>query len=158
LLIQKVTIQGKRLPAGLKKLEFSVLNNKFNDTSSIGLSLATNEHTGENALSPRNFLSAVPEMTILRPQGEIKLPTRRSWKKRTTMYHGMLTLDKGTHMIDLFWATVWRGFGEDGQLRFATELMFTASGFGHLQGSVGLLGSSSHEVEAAPKPRGSKAH
>jgi hypothetical protein len=144
LLIRKITLEGKALGSSISKLEFFVARDTFNDTASLGLTV-TDDRGVPQTSEVEEFLKAVPECRILRPRGYIHLPTKKSWRRRTTTYHAVLNLQHGetTHEVNIFWATVWRGVSEvDGRTVYRNDLSFTVSGIG--DAPAGLLGTDDH--------------
>lgn len=150
LLIRKITLEGKALGSNISKLEFFVANDAFNDTASLGLTV-TDDRGVPQTSEVVDFLAVVPGCQILRPRGYIHLPTKKSWRRRTTTYHAVLNLQHGSHEVNIFWATVWRGVSEvDGQATYRNDLSFTVSGIG--DAPAGLLGMDDHADAVRTEP------
>lgn len=158
LLIRKITLEGNALGSNISKLEFFVANDTFNDTASLGLTV-TDDRGVPQTSDVEGFLAAVPRCQILRPRGYIHLPTKKSWRRRTTTYHAVLNLQRGptSHEVNIFWATVWRGVSEvDGRAVYRNDVSFTVSGIG--KAPAGLLGMDDHADAIRVEPECAEAH
>jgi hypothetical protein len=162
LLIRTLTIEGTALgtigpqedPRGtLTKLIFNVGTDIFNDTSAHEYTYTMVRSMGTagtfTKTDERHLYENIPQCFMSTPRGYIKKPTYRTFMHRQRFKQVECDLSNGQHVIKVFWSTVWRGLGSDGESVFANDLSFSIS---NVEGAAGILGLQDHANYSEANP------
>jgi hypothetical protein len=125
LMIRKVTVQGSKLGTNITKLEFSIADDAFSNSSTAVLGLKVTNKREDGREQEITFSDTLPASALIKPvehftlyavyctvsraRGFIKPPTKHSFRFRQPLFEVECSLDYGTHDIKIVFNSVWRG-------------------------------------------------